>query len=158
MLANWSRQRFWDCVVSSQRDIFGLFLFHQGPKNFAFFKNILIFHTVRPFSLRQVVAFFSRVLSRLWGSPNVAIFLDEVSGSSRTRNFLPGAVCRWASISGRKDEWSPAQVILPLLIYIGVLWRQHGCSRAPGGRWRGLGRWLEAAGGRANGVLGAPAC
>jgi len=37
MLANWSRQRFWDCVVSSQRDIFEPFLFHLSLKNPDFF-------------------------------------------------------------------------------------------------------------------------
>ncbi|WP_343650389.1 hypothetical protein [Herbaspirillum sp.] len=59
MLANWSRQRFWDCVVSSQRDIFGAFLFRLRLKIPVFFKKILIFHTVRAFSPWQVVVIFS---------------------------------------------------------------------------------------------------
>jgi len=36
-------------------------------------------------------------------------------------------------ISAWQDAWSLVQVILILLIYIGVLWRQRGRSRRPGG-------------------------
>jgi hypothetical protein len=53
MLANWSRQRFWDSVVSTQRDFFKPFLFLLSSKKGFFCKKILIFHAVRLFQRWQ---------------------------------------------------------------------------------------------------------
>ncbi|WP_338716230.1 hypothetical protein [Herbaspirillum sp. DW155] len=89
MLANWSRQRFWDCVVSSQRDIFGPFLFLSGRKKPDFLEKILIFHTVRAFSLEQVVVIFSRPSPFL----RRRISPDGADGRSEFRKFFPALTC-----------------------------------------------------------------
>jgi hypothetical protein len=47
MLANWSSRRFWDCVVSTQRDFWQQFSFLWGLKKAASGQKILIFHVVR---------------------------------------------------------------------------------------------------------------
>jgi hypothetical protein len=64
MLANWSRQRFWDCVVSAQRDFFGPFLFLLSLKNLPFCKKILIFHAVPDFSAGQRFPFSGNAAMR----------------------------------------------------------------------------------------------
>jgi len=46
MLANWSRQRFWDCVVSAQRDFFEVFLFPEKPEILVFLQKTFIFHVL----------------------------------------------------------------------------------------------------------------